>query len=313
MVPAGVAPSGGAMCLTRAARRSRARVSADRLVHRLSRGVDQITGPLKLAESALSLMVGNSEVGSRLRAVVPAVLALVSAEEPKWLHMLHRNVALHSDARGIDVEHALVAQLRRAQHGARLEARKRSESRGPPEFPENGRAPDFVSAAGSVRAGLRRHAAPFWPQRPPGVWGPPTAQLLVGALGCGSDGAPEGSRGAPGPPPDDGPTQGRTALPLRPLPEAAAEAQAEAERPDVTQPGWRPTLPAAASAHTAPRGACCSTGGPTSAWNRCPAPSAAATSPTAATCSCAGPRIALAASARTACIQPSGSAVRLVR
>ncbi|CAK0843963.1 unnamed protein product [Prorocentrum cordatum] len=226
MVPAGVAPSGGAMCLTRAARRSRARVSADRLVHRLSRGVDQITGPLKLAESALSLMVGNSEVGSRLRAVVPAVLALVSAEEPKWLHMLHRNVALHSDARGIDVEHALVAQLRRAQHGARLEARKRSESRGPPEFPENGRAPDFVSAAGSVRAGLRRHAAPFWPQRPPGVWGPPTAQLLVGALGCGSDGAPEGSRGAPGPPPDDGPTQGRTALPLRPLPEAAAEAQA---------------------------------------------------------------------------------------
>ncbi|CAK0796809.1 unnamed protein product, partial [Prorocentrum cordatum] len=68
--------------------------------------VDQLAAQAQLAEEALTLIVGNSEVGAWLRAVVPAVVALVRGEEPQWLDVLRRNVALHADAVDIDVEHA---------------------------------------------------------------------------------------------------------------------------------------------------------------------------------------------------------------
>ncbi|CAK0861533.1 unnamed protein product, partial [Prorocentrum cordatum] len=70
----------------------------------------------------------------RLRALLPALLAMLRGEPPTWLERLRRNVALHADASGIDVAAADAALLRQAQGGPRLEVRRDDVGRGAASF-----------------------------------------------------------------------------------------------------------------------------------------------------------------------------------
>ncbi|CAK0884257.1 unnamed protein product [Prorocentrum cordatum] len=198
-VTAGGAPAGGALSSSRASRRSRARVSADRLVQRLSGKLDQLAAQAHLAEEALALIVGNSEVWARLRAVVLAVVALVRGEEPQWLDVLRRNVALHAGAEDIDVEHASATQLRRAQYGPRLEERRRSPSRQAARV--RAEAPEFVPRApasivgSNCTRGCALYSSCRWTELP-------TTSAIVLQSPTAAWGVFSGSaaRGAPAPP-----------------------------------------------------------------------------------------------------------------
>ena len=114
----------------RKARRAWARASADRAILKLSGEVDRLNGLLRAAEAALDVVVGDAEVSQRLRALLPALLAMLRGVPPTWLERLRRNVALHADASGIDVAAAGAAVLRQALSGPRLEARRGDVGRG---------------------------------------------------------------------------------------------------------------------------------------------------------------------------------------
>ncbi|CAK0822807.1 unnamed protein product [Prorocentrum cordatum] len=142
----GMAREGGAFLRpvrsaeARRASRAWARWSADRAVatrvEELHRGqrveeLQAVRGQLAAAEAALDYIVGDAEVAQRLRALLPAFVATLHGMEPTWLEKLRRNVALHAEALEIDVALAGARELRRAQRGPRLEARRAGVGRAP--------------------------------------------------------------------------------------------------------------------------------------------------------------------------------------
>ncbi|CAK0864442.1 unnamed protein product [Prorocentrum cordatum] len=98
-----------------------ARVAADRLVAGLQRQLADADRRRLEAEEAIDTLVGDAEVGARIRCLLPALAALVAGRAPTWLQKLRRNVALHSAAPGARILVAKAAELRAAQQGPRLE------------------------------------------------------------------------------------------------------------------------------------------------------------------------------------------------
>ena len=111
----------------RRAGREWARRSADRAVLKLSEELARVRAHLTVVEDALAEVAGCDEVGQRLRALLPALRKKLAGRAPTWLETLRRNVALHADAEGVDLETAGEAALKRAQKGPRLEARLAAE------------------------------------------------------------------------------------------------------------------------------------------------------------------------------------------
>jgi len=117
--PLGMAAGGGSAAPLRGA--AGARASADRLVARLQRQLADADRRRLEAEEAIDTLVGDAEVGARVRCLLPALAALVAGRAPTWLQKLRRNVALHAAAPGARILAAEAAELRAAQHGPRLE------------------------------------------------------------------------------------------------------------------------------------------------------------------------------------------------
>ncbi|CAK0794954.1 unnamed protein product, partial [Prorocentrum cordatum] len=115
----------------RRASRAWARWSADRAVAKRVEELQAVRGQLAAAEAALDYIVGDAEVAQRLSALLPAFVATLHGVEPTWLEKLRRNVALHAEALEIDVAIAGARELRRAQRGPRLEARRAGVGRAP--------------------------------------------------------------------------------------------------------------------------------------------------------------------------------------
>ena len=121
MMAAGGTPGG---CHRSAADRGAARRSAREAARlRLAAELRSVRGRLEVAEEALGSLVDGSEAAQRVRALLPALLAKLEGRPPSWLESLRRNVALHASAEGVDVSTASASELRRVQHGPRLEAR----------------------------------------------------------------------------------------------------------------------------------------------------------------------------------------------
>ncbi|CAK0889226.1 unnamed protein product [Prorocentrum cordatum] len=98
-----------------------ARAAADRLVARLQRQLADADRRRLEAEEAIDTLVGDAEVGARIRCLLPALAALVAGRAPTWLQKLRRNFALHAAAPGARILVAKAAELRAAQQGPRLE------------------------------------------------------------------------------------------------------------------------------------------------------------------------------------------------
>ncbi|CAK0809752.1 unnamed protein product [Prorocentrum cordatum] len=128
---AGGVPGGGAIFSSSPSRSSGggrlrgaagARASADRLVARLQAELGAVQARLSAAEDTLGLLVGSGEAAQRVQALLPALLSRLAGRCPAWLDVLRRNVALHSDAAGMNIATAGASELRRAQRGPRLES-----------------------------------------------------------------------------------------------------------------------------------------------------------------------------------------------
>ncbi|CAK0845939.1 unnamed protein product [Prorocentrum cordatum] len=103
---------------------------------------------LREVAAALELTVGDSVTADLVRALLPALCALVRGETPDWLAVLRRNVALHAEAPAVaSIASAGPAALRKAQKGPRL-----GHGRGRRCAPQPG-----------ARTPLRSTAQPFCP------------------------------------------------------------------------------------------------------------------------------------------------------
>ena len=141
-----------------------AKLSADRLIAKLNRQIDNLKG--NIAELQTQLRAAASpEVRTRLLAAAPALAAAVKGEPCPLKHRLQRNVALHADAREVNFLAPDMRALRSAQKGPRLEARAHKSARKgapvaspllaqifsqgqPPPPPEK---PPFLTSADDVR------------------------------------------------------------------------------------------------------------------------------------------------------------------
>ncbi|CAK0808665.1 unnamed protein product [Prorocentrum cordatum] len=70
-------------------------------------------GEVAPLEKALDTFVVSSRAAQRVRAL--------EGRAPRWLDVLRRKVALHANAKGVDISAADVSALRRVQRGSRLE------------------------------------------------------------------------------------------------------------------------------------------------------------------------------------------------
>ncbi|CAK0806174.1 unnamed protein product, partial [Prorocentrum cordatum] len=68
------------------------RWSADRAVAKAMDELRHVRGQMEAAEQVLDMIVGDVEASQRLRALLPAFLALSRGEAPSWLDKLRRNV-----------------------------------------------------------------------------------------------------------------------------------------------------------------------------------------------------------------------------
>ncbi|CAK0832675.1 unnamed protein product [Prorocentrum cordatum] len=118
-------PPGGDSCAGAPARRSRAARTAARrrALESVDAGFSAAKAELQMKEvelrevaAALELIVGDSVTADRVRALLPALSALVRGETPDWLAVLRRNVALHAEAPAVaSIASAGPAALRKAQ------------------------------------------------------------------------------------------------------------------------------------------------------------------------------------------------------
>ena len=88
-----------------------ARDAADLLVKRLTKEVDALKSQVAVAEQAIDVILGDDEVAVRVRALLPALTALVAGRPPSWIDRIRRNVALHAEAEGIDLVKASGREL----------------------------------------------------------------------------------------------------------------------------------------------------------------------------------------------------------
>ncbi|CAK0826409.1 unnamed protein product, partial [Prorocentrum cordatum] len=103
--------------------RKAAAAAAEAAVHRLSLEARAWHRLYEDLAAALGATGADGELGRRLAAAAPALAALIRGEVPSAVERLRRNVAVHSEAEGIDLLDAGAAQLRVAQHGPRLGAK----------------------------------------------------------------------------------------------------------------------------------------------------------------------------------------------
>lgn len=106
----------------RKAAREWARRSADRAVVKLSEELARSKAELEAAVEVLEGILGGAGIAGRVRAILPALTALLEGRSPGWLARLRRNVALHSVAPGVAIDTADASTLRKAQHGPRLDS-----------------------------------------------------------------------------------------------------------------------------------------------------------------------------------------------
>ena len=107
-----------------------ARQSADRAVIKLSDELrHRVQADFEAIIGGLTTIFGCAELADRIVALSPALGEKLAGRVPSAAQAVRRNVALHSDARGVRVSTALVEQLRRLQNpGARLETRAEAAS-----------------------------------------------------------------------------------------------------------------------------------------------------------------------------------------
>ncbi|CAK0812977.1 unnamed protein product, partial [Prorocentrum cordatum] len=144
-------------------RRSRAERTAARrrAVAAADSGLAAAMARVQELEKAFDMLVGDAGVADRVRALLPALSAMVRGVEPAWLDRLRRNVALHAAAQGVEsLATADLRTLRTAQRGPRL---------GPAALegasPRQRRPPSAggEAAAPTDGGGLRAEAAVFVP------------------------------------------------------------------------------------------------------------------------------------------------------
>lgn len=68
-------------------------------------------------------MYGNSELAERIRAILPALSALLGGQVFQFRQRLNRNSAIRAETPGITITDASDGGLRKAQKGPRLDAR----------------------------------------------------------------------------------------------------------------------------------------------------------------------------------------------
>ncbi|CAK0910209.1 unnamed protein product [Prorocentrum cordatum] len=131
----------------------------------------------------LTTIFGCAELADRIVALAPALGEKLAGRVPSAALAVRRNVALHSDARGVRVSTATIEQLRRLQkYGVRLEARAEAES-----FTFNADAAEFFPCG---PLGTRWEFLPL-----PGVLGYSESGLTEAvegtSLACAGDGGEE--------------------------------------------------------------------------------------------------------------------------
>ncbi|CAK0905966.1 unnamed protein product, partial [Prorocentrum cordatum] len=105
-----------------------ARQSADRAIIKLSDELRRVQADFEAIICGLTTIFGCAELADRIVALAPALGEKLAGRMPSAAQAVRRNVALHSDARGVRVSTAPIEQLRRLQkYGARLEARAEAE------------------------------------------------------------------------------------------------------------------------------------------------------------------------------------------
>jgi len=100
-----------------------AKLSGDNAVRSMAAQVATLQQKLNEYEAHIGMIYNDPEVSDRVQAIVPALRTLLQGRTPTMAQRLRRNVALHADAAGMSVQAAAVSQLRKAQHGPRLEHR----------------------------------------------------------------------------------------------------------------------------------------------------------------------------------------------
>ncbi|CAK0806937.1 unnamed protein product [Prorocentrum cordatum] len=100
-----------------------ARRPADRAVVRLSEKLARAKSELDAVVETLDGLLGSAEEAGRVRAILPALTALLEGRSAGWPARLRRNAALHPVAPGVTIDMADASTLRKAQHGPRLESR----------------------------------------------------------------------------------------------------------------------------------------------------------------------------------------------
>ncbi|CAK0861013.1 unnamed protein product, partial [Prorocentrum cordatum] len=108
----------------RNAARQAAKGAADRAVLKLQQETAVLIREYTGLKEAVALLVGDAEVGDRVVALIPALSARLAGRVPGHTDQLRRNVALRAEVpAGEEVARASAQQLRKWQHGSRLEVR----------------------------------------------------------------------------------------------------------------------------------------------------------------------------------------------
>ena len=113
-------------------RRDWAITSADNVVRQLAARAANAEDRLREYQRLYDDLCANDEICERIMALLPALAALVTGRRPGFEARLRRNVALHSEAAGMNVANANLKQLRCAQAGPRIEGRAYSEDAADP-------------------------------------------------------------------------------------------------------------------------------------------------------------------------------------